>query len=73
MLISSLSLFQSFFRLVYHKVSGQHSGRKCSGACTYRPVSLLSNMGKIMKALIADQMGFLTKYWLLDERQFGFR
>ena len=43
-------------------------------ASNYRPISLLSNINKVLEKLVHTRMySFLTKYELLYDHQFGFR
>ena len=56
------------------KVIAIFKGGKQSQPCNYRPISLLSNLDKIIEKLIYTRLiSFLNKYNILNDNQYGFR
>jgi len=56
------------------RVVAIHKKGKRTDPKNYRPISLLSVLGKILEAIIADKISyFLTSHQLLNNKQFGFR
>ncbi|XP_069987649.1 uncharacterized protein [Penaeus vannamei] len=56
------------------RVVAIHKKGKRTDPINYRSISLLSVLGKVLEAIIADKIScFLTSHHLLNNKQFGFR